>query len=385
MANEFDNLSSDPQLGPKKPQLLSYQNIYDALKDQDLLMNRSGVFLPDGGFAKTPDDLKNLLGDQKAINNFFDFYKNNPKFKTFGVSDPETLSQKLNDKSENENKSFAWTPSVNKVEKIETYGLEKLNPAAKSDDSENEKNLIFTKLASSGLNVSSTGKEIGTVKEFEDFTYDPEKWEEWVSQNKEEAIKAGVNPYSVRDTFQTNKEKKTGDLDPKEQTYSVDVANSELTNSISLNYGLNEEELGKLVDESFSNPSFAMDISGKGKSFYNEETGETQDLKNITMGDLFDEAVNRGLSEEEAFTYLNSFRSKYLNNLAKTKDYENNQNAQTMKGVPVSLGAKNAYQIEMDRKGFDMLDENFKKISTEYSKLDELTKKKSKLKEGRFI
>ena len=79
MANEFENLSSDPVLGPKKPELLSYQNIYDALREQDPLVNRSGVFLPDGGFAKTPDDLKNLLGDQKAINNFFDFYKNNPK------------------------------------------------------------------------------------------------------------------------------------------------------------------------------------------------------------------------------------------------------------------------------------------------------------------
>jgi hypothetical protein len=385
MANEFENLSSDPVLGPKKPELLSYQNIYDALREQDPLVNRSGVFLPDGGFAKTPDDLKNLLGDQKAINNFFDFYKNNPKFKTFGVSDSQTLFQKLNAKSESENKSFAWTPSVNKVEKIETYGLEKLNPAAKSDDSENEKKLIFKQLATSGLNVNSNGKQIGTVEEFENFTYDPDAWEKWVSENRDAAIEAGVNPYAVRDTFQKNKEKKTGDLDTKQQSYDVDVANSELTNSIALNYGLNEEEIGRLVDESFTNPSFAMDISNKGKSFYNDETGETQDLKNITMSDLFEDAVNRGLSEEEAFSYLNSFRSKYLDNLAKQEDYINNASAKTYEGAPETLGSKNAYQVGMDKEGFDMLDDSFKNIATAYGRLDELTKISQTLKkEGAF-
>jgi hypothetical protein len=385
MANEFENLSSDPVLGPKKPELLSYQNIYDALREQDPLVNRSGVFLPDGGFAKTPDDLKNLLGDQKAINNFFDFYKNNPKFKTFGVSDSQTLFQKLNAKSESENKSFAWTPSVNKVEKIETYGLEKLNPAAKSDDSENEKKLIFKQLATSGLNVNSNGKQIGTVEEFENFTYDPDAWEKWVSENRDAAIEAGVNPYAVRDTFQKNKEKKTGDLDTKQQSYDVDVANGELTNSIALNYGLNEEEIGRLVDESFTNPSFAMDISNKGKSFYNDETGETQDLKNITMSDLFEDAVNRGLSEEEAFSYLNSFRGKYLDNLAKEQDYINNASAKTYEGAPETLGSKNAYQVGMDKEGFDMLDDSFKNIATAYGRLDELTKISQTLKkEGAF-
>lgn len=379
MANEFDNTSSDLDLGPKKPQLINYQNVYDALKDKDILMNRSGVFLPDGGFAKTPDDLKNLLRDEKSVNSFFDYYKNNAKFKSFGVSDPKTLYSKLNESS----KAFAWSPSVNKVDKIETYGLDKLDPSTSSDDSENEKNLIFSKLAVSGINVDLNGKQLGTTAEFENFTYQPEAFEKWVSENKEKAMAAGVNPYSVKDAFQATK--KTGDLDSEKQSFNVDVANSELTNSIVTNYGVNEEEIGQIIDQTFSNPSYAMDISKRGKSFYNDETGQTQDLKNITMSDLMADAQDRGLSEEEAFSYLNSFRGQYLDKQARAADYQNNMSAKTVKGAPVTLGSNNAYQIGMDKKGFDMLDENFKQISKEYSKLDELIKISETLKkEGTF-
>lgn len=379
MANEFDNTSSDLDLGPKKPQLINYQNVYDALKDNDILMNRSGVFLPDGGFAKTPDDLKNLLGDEKSVNSFFNYYKDSPKFKTFGVSDPKTLFGKLNEST----KGFAWAPSVNKVDKIETYGLDKLDASTSSDDSENEKNLIFSRIATSGINITPEGKELGTVAEFENFTYQPEVFEKWVSENKEKAMSVGVNPYSVRDAFQTKK--KTGDLDSEKQSYDIDVANSELTNSIVANYGVNEEEIGQLVDETFSNPSYAMDISNKGKSFYNDETGQTQDLKNITMSDLMADAQDRGLSEEEAFSYLNSFRGKFLDKQARALDYQNNTNAKTFDGAPVTLGSTNAYQIRMDNDGFNMLDENLKQISKEYSKLDELTRISQTLKkEGTF-
>ena len=379
MANEFDNTSSDLDLGPKKPQLLNYQNVYDALKDKDILMNRSGVFLPDGGFAKTPDDLKNLLRDEKAVNSFFDYYKNNPKFKTFGVSDSKTLSNKLNEST----KAFAWAPSANKVDKIETYGLDKLEPTSGSDDSENEQNLIFSKLAVSGINVDSNGKQLGTTAEFQNFTYQPEAFEKWVSENKEKAMAVGVNPYSVRDVFQTKK--KTGDLDSEKQSYNVDVANSELTNSIVANYGVNEEEIGMLVDQTFSNPSYAMDITNRGKSFYNDETGQTQDLKNITMSDLMADAQDRGLSREEAFSYLNSFRGKYLDNQARAIDHQNNTSAKTVAGAPIDLGSGNAYQIRMDKEGFEMLDENLKQISKEYAKLDELTKISQTLKkQGTF-
>jgi hypothetical protein len=342
-------------------------------------MNRSGVFLPDGGFAKTPDDLKNLLRDEKSVNSFFDYYKNNPKFKTFGVSDSKTLSNKLNEST----KASAWAPSANKVDKIETYGLDKLEPTSGSDDSENEKDLIFSKLAVSGINVDSNGKQLGTTAEFENFTYQPEVFEKWVSENKEKAMAVGVNPYSVRDVFQTKK--KTGDLDSEKQSYNVDVANSELTNSIVANYGVNEDEIGMLVDQTFSNPSYAMDITNRGKSFYNDETGQTQDLKNITMSDLMADAQDRGLSREEAFSYLNSFRGKYLDNQARAIDHQNNTNAKTVAGAPIDLGSSNAYQIRMDKEGFEMLDENLKQISREYSRLDELTKISQTLKkEGTF-
>jgi hypothetical protein len=373
MANELDYLTSDPGLGPKKPQLLSYQNIYDALKEQDPLLNRTGVFLPDGGFAKTPDDLKNLLGDQKSANTFFDFYKDNPKFKSFGVSDSKILFNKLGE--EDRNKSFAWTPSANKVEKIETYGLDKLDPSAKSDDINNEKVSVFSKLVSSGLNKTTDGFEIGTIGEFENFTYNPEAFEKWALENREKAVSAGVNPYSVRDLFQSEKkQKKTGDVVEQESSYTVDIANSELTNSINLNYGLNEEEIGMIVDQSFSDPSFALDISKKGKSFFNDETGQTVDLKSVTLTDLFEDAKDRGLNDEEAFSYLNSFRNKYLDSQSKKIDYENNQNAQAYEGAPEFMGAKNSYQLSMDKMGFDMLDDTLKKIANEYSKLDELNK-----------
>jgi hypothetical protein len=380
MANEFDNLSSDLTPGPKKPQLLSYQNIYDALKTKDPLLNQTGVFLPDGGFAKTPDDLKGLLVDENVVNNFFNFYKENPNFKSFGVSDSKTLQLKLKEN----NTGFAWTPST-KVEKIETYGLDKIDPSTKSTDAINEKNSIFYKIASNQLNFTPEGRQLGTVKEFEDFTYQPELFQDWVSKNKEKALEVGVNPYSVKDIFQTEKQKKTGDVDVEKQDYEVDPVNSELTNSLVMNFGISEDEIGMLVDESFSKPGFIMDISDRNKTYFNDQTGQSLSLRSVSMEDLYEEAINRGFTPEQAFSYLNSFRSRYLDKLAKNKDYENNSTAKTFAGAPETLGSKNSYQVGMDKKGFDMLDDPFKKVAMAYSKLDELTQISRGLKnEGAF-
>lgn len=353
MAEDFDfnNLGTQPKPKP----VLNSQNLYDALKGKNFL-GKEEISIG-GQTISTPKDLETFLTNDKNQQKFYEAFQSNPKFKSFGIKDASQFKSAMAKPT-----GPAWMPTPAKPES--TIGVPEFDP----QEVKSRVDSGFAKIAARGLNVTPSGVELTTPEQFKEFTMiGAEEYEQWKRQNEGKLAQSGINPYawdrdlteyvpSSEETFQKQTEEEAQRL--------LADKNAQAVNTIITELGIKPEAIGEIADEQFKDPNYSYKVKTEAFGFESEA--------DVKIENIFTTLTQLGYGEEEAYDFINNQRDAYRQRKFKQLNYEKNQQAVKTQSKSTQLKGINVYQLDMDQKGFNMLNDKQKAVANEYSKLDEL-------------
>ena len=353
MAEDFDfnNLGTQPKPKP----VLNYQNLYDALKGKNFLGKEE--ISVSGQSIATPKDLETFLSNDKNQQKFYEAFQSNPKFKSFGITDPSQFKSKMGKSA-----GPAWMPATVKPES--NIGVQEFDP----QEVKSRVDSGFAKIAARGLNVTPSGVELTTPEQFKEFTLmGADEYEQWKRQNDGKLAQSGINPYAWdRDlTAYTPSNEETFQKQTEEEAQRLLTdKNAQAVNTIITELGIKPENIGEIADEQFKDPNYAFKVKTEAYGFESEA--------DVKVENIFTTLTQLGYSEEKAYDFINDQRDKYRQTKFKQLDLQKNQESVKTQSQATQLKGINVYQLDMDQKGFNMLNEKQKAVANEYAKLDDL-------------
>ena len=379
MAEDFDfnNLGTQPKPKP----VLNYQNLYDALKVKNFPTAQEGVKFGNS-FITTPKDLETFLSNDKNQQKFYEAFQSDPKFKSFGLTDASQFKSKIG-----KSNGFAWMPATAKPES--SIGLPEFDPQevkSRVDDG-------FAKIAARGLNVTPSGVELTTPEQFKEFTLMGEdEYNEWLRTNEGKLALAGVNPYgwnrdlkqfnptedeiyaSNAEYFQNKRQyinQRIAADNPSFEKQAEQEAqrlitdkNAQAVNTIIADLGIKPENIGEIADEQFKDPNYSFKVKTEAYGFESEAA--------VKVENIFTTLTQLGYNEEQAYDFINNERDKYRQKKFRELNFKKNQESVKTQSQATQLKGINVHQLDMDQKGFNMLNDKQKAVANEYSKLDDL-------------